>query len=95
MKIKIHGQNITIIENNPGGWSENGMGRWLGKNGEILINSGMPDDIKDSVLLHEIIHALADMNALNLSETQVSVLANGLFETLRANPDLSLRLIGA
>lgn len=95
MKIKINGQEIKITESDPAGWSENGMGRWLGKKGEILINDQMPQDIKDSTLLHEIIHALADMSSLEMSEIQVAVLSNGLFETLRSNPDLSLRLIGA
>lgn len=56
----------------------------------------MPEDIKMSTLLHEIIHQIADMNDLSIreSESSISVLANSLFDFLRRNQEVVKRIMG-
>jgi hypothetical protein len=55
---------------------------------EIKLREGMPHDRAYSVLWHEILHALSDDLALNLTEEAVSQLSTGLFSTLRINRTL-------
>ena len=83
--IKILSQEVEVKESNPQEWSDNGMGRSSTKDNRILINKDMPDDAKTNTLLHEVIHMIANMNSIELNETAVSVLANGLFSFMREN----------
>jgi hypothetical protein len=80
---------ISVIQDDPSQWSINGMGRSCVSNGVIRIKADMPEDIKQSTLLHEVIHMIADMNGIKVSESTVGVLENGLFEVLRSNPEFA------
>jgi hypothetical protein len=82
MQIKICGCVFDIKESDPSGWSEGGMGRCSVKDATILINKKMAGDVKNSTAIHEVLHAIDDMNSLGLNETQVSVLANALYDVL-------------
>ncbi len=87
-------QRINVIEENPTLWSENGMGRCSTVAGIIRIKKSMPEDIKQATLLHEVIHLIADMNGLKISETTVSVVSTGLMEVLRSNPEFTNGILG-
>lgn len=62
---------------------------------EIRLRAGMPDDRAYSVLFHEIIHAISDDMALDLTEEAVRQLNTGIFGVLRSNPALVLGMMGA
>ena len=63
-------------------------GEWhLAKN-EIWINGKINKQEKQDVLLHEAIHAISDLCALNLEERQVAVLATTILQMHRSNPEL-------
>lgn len=53
--------------------------------GTIHLNSEMPQDVKESVLSHEVIHIISDNNGLELSEPQVTILSTSLFCVLKEN----------
>ena len=78
-----------MVEQDPGDWASHALGRSNSKTCEILLNKHLNNDLKAQVLLHEVIHLIADMNdlkALEESEALVSALANNLFDFLRRNP---------
>ena len=91
--IKILSQKVEVKESNPQGWSDNGMGRGSTKDNLILINESMPNDAKLNTLLHEIIHMIAAMSAIELTETTISVLTNVLFSFIRENKQVVNEII--
>jgi len=54
----------------------------------IRLRADMPADRAATVLLHEILHAIADDADLNLPEGALRKLSTGLFEVMRNNPAL-------
>jgi len=92
-KVHILGVPFRVLTESPSDWSENGMGRCCVKTQTIRINKNMPPENRNKVLLHEIIHAIADENGIGLTETQTSVLATGLFAFLRDNPKIVTKII--
>lgn len=87
--LMVAQHEINIVEEDPTLWSTNGMGRSSLSHGVIRIKADMPEDIKQSTLLHEVIHLVADMNGIKLSETATTGLENGLFEVFRSNPEFA------
>jgi len=88
--MRICGHTVTVITESPKAWSTNGIGRSDTGKAMILLKDDLPDEVRQSTLLHEIIHMIADMNALpglTDSETTVSVLANALFAWMRDNKE--------
>lgn len=61
----------------------------------IRVRSTMAESVKRTTIMHEVIHALCCINdlAIDNSETQVSVLANGVLMFLRDNPEMARRLL--
>lgn len=94
MEIKIYNHSIKVVESNPSDWS-NGMGRSNTLKGEILLNKTLPEDMKLNTLLHEVLHFILDIHSLKLSdnETAVSLIATGMIDFLRSNPDIAKRII--
>jgi hypothetical protein len=92
----LYSHNFEIVETDPQAWSPGGMGRASQMTGQVHIRTGMPSDVKDITLLHEVIHLIFDMNGIELkdSEVTVSVIANGMFSFLRSNPEIAKRLGG-
>ena len=54
------------------------MGRSNSATGQILLKHDMPEDIKRSTLLHEIIHQISERGGANLSEEQTRIIECGL-----------------
>lgn len=91
-QLSIAQQSFQVVEDLPNEWSHNGVGRSALSTGTIRIKKDMPEDIKQGTLLHEVIHMIADMNDLRMvseNETIVSVLATGIMEVLRSNPEFA------
>lgn len=75
--INILGVNYTIEEVEfPG--DPLAMGRSNSATGQILLRRDMPESIKRSTLLHEIIHQVSERGGANLSEEQTRIIECGL-----------------
>lgn len=88
LKIKVLGHNIKVELDSPGDWSEYGLGRANLLTQTIKLNEALKDDARNVTLLHEIIHLVSDMNAMELTESQVSTLATSLYTIVNENTDL-------
>lgn len=91
-KIKLLSHDVVMKVNDPTTWDVNGMGRCSLALLEIQISKHMPPHAQGSTLIHEIIHMIADMHSIELSEHQVDSLALGLFSFIRENPKLLTKL---
>ena len=60
---------------------------------EIAIRDGMPKQLEQDTLMHELIHAIEVQTDLNLSEAQVRTLGCGIVQVLADNPELAKFLI--
>lgn len=95
MIVKLSGQKIRVefIVPNWNGTTDK-MGTSCMKDGVVQINRLMPHDQQMQTLMHEIIHQIADMNALSGcdNETTVACLANALMGFLRDNPAIARKI---
>jgi Zn-dependent peptidase ImmA (M78 family) len=64
------------------------LGLCLPDRREILIDERQNTDSKKHTLTHELIHAVEQKLLLNLTETQVDLLALGLLDLFKNNPHL-------
>ena len=86
--IKLLSHKITLKVNDPSMWLESGMGRCYLPKLEILINKDMPPDIQGSTLIHELLHMIADMNSLKITEQQVDTMSLGIYSFIKENPKI-------
>lgn len=91
-KIKLLSHDIALKVSDPGTWEANGMGRCSLLRLEIQVNKHMPPHAQGSTLVHELIHMIADMHSVELTEHQVDSLALGVFSFIRENPKLVAKL---
>jgi len=92
MKIKILSKEYTVHFEDPGLWSDGGMGRCYAPDQVIRINSAMHPDAQKSTLLHEILHAVADCCGLSLTEQQINGLETGLFSVFKDNKNFDMEI---
>lgn len=92
--MRLCGCDIEVEEQDPGAWSSVGMGRSSSVHGKIVLRKDMPESVKSATLVHELLHMIADMNALEVGkdETAISVLATGLHAWMRDNKQLVLEV---
>jgi hypothetical protein len=69
------------------------LGMCYPETNEILLNPNQTPDSIAHTLLHELIHSIESKLHLNLTETQVDLLALGIIDLYRANPNM-LHLLG-
>ena len=83
-RIKIGGHWFTIeYSNGDKGFRDSRFkGSW---NNIIVLNKGLKQSKRESVLLHEIIHEISWQNDLDLKEETVSTIAEGLYQVLVDN----------
>lgn len=94
--IRLCGQDVSIVVNDPGQWSESVAGRCDEKLCQILIHSAMSKSAIDVTLLHEIIHLILSFNGFqeeSADEQLVSVMSSALLAFIRDNPDLIKEII--
>ena len=88
LKLLSHDVNIVYTEGaedvSPAGY----MGRCNLKESRISISNSMPKDLQGSTLVHEVIHYIADLNSIELTEQSVDGLALGVFSFIHDNPEL-------
>ena len=88
MTLRICGIDVNVDFRSPDDWASGGMGRSCQITNRITIRPGMEKDVEGGVLLHEVIHMIADMNELKPirdDETVIAVLSNALNAFLRDN----------
>lgn len=79
MKIDICGHPFTIVDNSDEEKREGNLGKCDTMSGVIKINMTCPKFLQESVLVHEWIHGVFDLNGISHQEIQVAVLANELY----------------
>lgn len=83
--LKILGLNYsitTIDDHYPG---DTAQGFCDSKNTKLSVNSNQPLENMEFTLLHETVHAISEMLALNLTEEQVAGVSTGLFDVFNNN----------
>jgi hypothetical protein len=86
--IRIMGRPYAVRYSNGAVTNDSAMGRSTIVMAQMWIRADMDSFGKRQTLLHEVIHAIGDDCALELTETQVSVLANGLASIAELHLDL-------
>jgi len=84
--IRILDHDIKVEFSNPEAWSEGAMGRCDMKEARILINSSIDKDMQGSTFMHEVMHMIADMNNIEISEQSIDGFALGITSFIRNNP---------
>lgn len=92
-KLQILGRKYKLKKNAERlqEYSEQGGETWgvtLPLSAEIILNPDMPLDHEQSVVLHEIFHALHVTEAASMHEDTVAAMSYGLYRVLRDNPRL-------
>jgi Zn-dependent peptidase ImmA (M78 family) len=91
--IRLCGQDVEVVASKDASlFNRDGMGRSLTKSGKLVIADDMPKTVKDSTLMHELLHYILGTNDVDrlikdgMEEIVVSVLANSLLAWMRDNP---------
>lgn len=86
--IFLQNQQFEVIDSDPDDWTWDGMGRSNPMRLRILIRADMPLTQKLAVTVHEVVHMMADANALSFAgdEKEVSIMANCVFDFIVNNP---------
>ncbi len=87
MTIKLLDHEIKVKLEDPGNWDRNNMGHSDIGAGTITIDNTMPTDTIQSTLIHELIHIIAGLNSISLTEQSVDGLAIGIYSFIKNNPD--------
>ena len=53
----------------------------------VMVNASLPIEVQRLTLLHELLHAVSDLYGLNLTETQVRCIEQGLGQVM-SEPDV-------
>ncbi len=84
--IRLLDCDIQVKFCSPGDMSsDTAIGRYDIKDGSIKIRNDMPPDIAQAVFFHELVHAIALMNSMELSEQDVDGIALGIRSFLENN----------
>ena len=87
-KLNLLDCKIDLVYEDAEHWSQGSLGRCNMKRSSIHLSSQMADDMSNMTLLHELIHMIADMNSIDLSEQSVDGLAIGMMSFLKGNPEM-------
>lgn len=64
-------------------WSGNGLGRCSLADQLIQINSDAGKEVQESTFYHELVHMIADISDLELSESEISALGLGFYSYIK------------
>lgn len=84
-KIKIGARVIQVREVDRLSDDEDRWGDYNPRSGTIRIDAGIPADMKEETLLHEVLEAMNDIYGQHLTEAQVTVTAAVLHAVLKDN----------
>jgi hypothetical protein len=83
LKINGHSYNIRFIEGTKAEYGSNDteiLGAISMRNCDIIIERNMKESKILEVLCHEVLHAITYGTSLEMSETQVQIIANNLYQ---------------
>jgi len=83
-KLRIQGFDVAVIVEDLA--SQGMLGRCSTTNQKIVVSSGIPEDVKNSTILHEAVHYISDLFNIDLSESQVCILETAFFNFIKSNP---------
>ena len=90
-KIKIGGHYLDIIQSES--IQAGGVGTCCTSSNLIWIDSGLKSSKKVSTLIHEILHEINwQLTNNELSEIQIAILGEALFQVLIDNPELLMEI---
>ena len=95
-RIKIISKRFSVhyVEAGDGGLeTEDNKGMCDSLNQDIWIEEGLKFDTQKETVLHEVLHAISDEMALDLSEAQVDGGAKGILAVLMDNPSFAKYLL--
>ncbi|HWL80093.1 MAG TPA: hypothetical protein VNR89_04010 [Roseomonas sp.] len=96
MDIRVGHRTISLRPMDPGEASDNGaIGLFRPGAGTISVDSSQPADVQAEVAIHETIHAIWDAYGLPPKvdeEEAATLLAKGLAQVIRDNPELMLTI---
>lgn len=92
---RLCGRDVLVRIGDNHSWDSESMGRSHLAKGAIHLSDELDADGRRSVLLHEVIHFVADSLDLDVSEKQVAGLEIGLLQALRDNPSWCLGFVNA
>ena len=80
--IEVNAPNMDLI-------NDGLLGHYLPAQCEIGVRDDLPLQLQGNVLVHEVIHAIANVycEGLNLNEAQVAGLAQGIYQVITDNDD--------
>lgn len=85
MKVKILGKDYKILYKSDWTPDDLHMGYSNTKAAEICIKTGMPHQVQEETILHEILHVISEELLLNLKEQQVRGISTVLYSVF---PDI-------
>ena len=94
-RIKIISKRFTVdyVEEGTGGLPDTDKGQCDSLRQKILVEEGLEYDTEKETVLHEVLHAVSDEMALDLSEEQVDGGARGILAVLMDNPSFARYLL--
>jgi hypothetical protein len=97
MEIKVGYKLYRVLEVKEDEMKDGEDGEYIGtcdfKEMDIKINASYPDFTKRACLIHELLHALDDMYFIELTEKQVTTLANAMYTAITDNPNLISKIL--
>ena len=87
-KIKIGARDIRVREIDHLSDDADRWGDYNPRTGTIRIEADIPDDMKNEMVLHEIVHVISDIYGVRLKEKQICVIGAVLYQILKDNPGL-------
>lgn len=88
--LRILGLDITLRVLDPDSGT---LGEWHDAESKLSLSACLTPSRRSEILWHEILHAISDRLALDLSEKEVQRIAAAQYAVLRENPEL-LELLG-
>lgn len=87
-KVKIGGHEYTCKTAPFLGRDHSASGRSCGNSLEIEIEETLPQQNKESTLIHEILEQINYRYELDLPHEKISILETALYQVIRDNPDI-------
>lgn len=92
--MKLLDLEFAIVEENAVGWAPHVLGVADIIESRILLREGLQKDMRDQTLVHEVIHLIADITGVPLSEDQTRQMTAGVYSFMVNNPELMMDIIG-
>ena len=83
--IKILGRNYPIKVHHQKDSGNDNIGTHWGRYSQIYLNSDVDEQEKESTLVHEVIEAINQLQAIGLKHNQIKGLETGIYQVFKEN----------